>query len=337
MITVDKNIKEITGCTPDNIPATVLASAEPLVLRGLVDDWPITRLAKQSSQKATDYLLQFYEDRPVTVSLGDPSTRGRVFYNEDFTGFNCESFHASMRELVEKIYQSAEDASPPTIYMASTMVDRWLPSFREDNDLVIAEADPLVSIWMGNKTRIAAHYDLPDNIACSVVGRRRFTLFPPDQLANLYPGPLDWAPGGQSISLVDFHNPDYAKYPKFAEALTTAQSAEIEPGDGIFIPSMWWHHVEALEPINVLINYWWRQSPSYMSAPINALQHALMSVRDLPPQQKKVWQDMFEHYVFNEDQEAHAHIPEQGLGVLAPMDEAAVRKLRSQLLNKLKR
>lgn len=337
MIGVDKNIKEVTGCTPDNIPLHVLSSTEPLVLRGLVADWPITRLAGQSSRKATDYLLQFYEDRPVTVSVGDASTQGRVFYNDDFTGFNFESFNASMRELVEKVYHCAEDISPPTLYMASTMVDRWLPGFRHDNDLSISGAQPLVSVWMGNKTRVAAHYDLPDNIACSVVGRRRFTLFPPDQLANLYPGPLDWAPGGQSISLVDFHNPDYQQHPKFAEALTTAEMAELEPGDGIFIPSMWWHHVEALDPINVLINYWWRQSPDYMSAPINALQHALMTVRDLPPAQKKVWQGLFEHYVFNEDQDAHAYIPEQGLGPLAPMDEAAVRKMRLQLLNKLKR
>ncbi|MBT7374467.1 MAG: cupin-like domain-containing protein [Porticoccaceae bacterium] len=335
MLEIKKTIKEVSGCTPSSIPATVLTSTQPLVLRGLVSDWPITKLAEQSPQKATDYLLQFYQDRPVTVSLGDPSTAGRVFYNEHFTGFNFQSFNASMRELVEKIFASAEDTSPPMIYMASTMVDHWLPGFRKDNDLAIPDSDPLVSIWMGNKTRIAAHYDLPDNIACSVVGRRRFTLFPPDQLANLYPGPLDWAPGGQSVSLVDFHQPDYQQYPKFADALATAQVAELGPGDGIFIPSMWWHHVEALDSLNVLINYWWRQSPAYMNAPINALQLALMTVRDLPPEQKKVWQGMFEHYVFNEDNNAHKHIPQQALGSLAPMDEAQARKLRALLRNKL--
>jgi hypothetical protein len=134
---------------------------------------------------------------------------------------------------------------------------------------------------------------------------------------------------------VDFNQPDYQQYPKFADALATAQVAELGPGDGIFIPSMWWHHVEALDSLNVLINYWWRQSPAYMNAPINALQLALMTVRDLPPEQKKVWQGMFEHYVFNEDNNAHKHIPQQALGSLAPMDEAQVRKLRALLRNKL--
>ena len=117
------------------------------------------------------------------------------------------------------------------MYMASTMVDQWLPGFRKENDIDVPGADPLVSIWMGNRSRIGAHYDLPDNIACSVIGRRRFTLFPPDQISNLYPGPLDFSPGGQAISVVDFHNPDYQRFPKFRSALENAQLAELEPGD----------------------------------------------------------------------------------------------------------
>ena len=83
--------------------------------------------------------------------------------------------------------------------MASTFVDRFFSGFCDQNPLNLITDNPLVSVWLGNRSRIAAHYDLPDNIACCAVGRRRFTLFPPDQLANLYPGPLDWAPGGQPI------------------------------------------------------------------------------------------------------------------------------------------
>ena len=37
----------------------------------------------------------------------------------------------------------------------------------------------LASLWLGNRTRIAAHYDLPDNLAVVAAGRRRFTVFPP--------------------------------------------------------------------------------------------------------------------------------------------------------------
>ena len=26
----------------------------------------------------------------------------------------------------------------------------------------------------------------------------------------------------------------------------------------MFIPMDWYHHVEALDPLNMLVNYWWR-------------------------------------------------------------------------------
>jgi hypothetical protein len=139
----------------------------------------------------------------------------------------------------------------------------------------------------------------------------RFTLFPPDQLANLYIGPTDFTPAGQAISLVDFHRPDFDKYPKFAEALKNAQVAELEPGDALFIPGMWWHHVEALDDFNFLVNYWWRQTPRYMGDPKDVLRHGLMSLKGLPKAQRKAWAEIFNHYIFNPDDDSLSHIPNE--------------------------
>ncbi|MFX6149073.1 cupin-like domain-containing protein, partial [Acinetobacter baumannii] len=91
-----------------------------------------------------------------------------------------------------------------------------------------------------------------------------FTLFPPDQFGNLYLGPLDNTPAGRAVSMVDFAEPDFAAHPRFREALAHAQVAELEPGDAIFIPSMWYHHVEGRSAFNVLINYWWRETPGWL-------------------------------------------------------------------------
>ena len=149
------------------------------------------------------------------------------------------------------------------IYVGSTNVDNWLPGFRAENDINLHAQTPLASLWIGNQSRVAAHYDFPTNIACSVAGHRRFTLFPPEQLENLYVGPVDFTPAGQPISTVDFAQPDYAKFPRFKDALRHARVADLEPGDAILVPSMWWHHVEALESVNVLVNYWWRRTFFY--------------------------------------------------------------------------
>ena len=139
---------------------------------------------------------------------------------------------------------------------------------------------------------------MSNNLACCMVGRRRFTLFPPDQIANLYPGPLEPTPGGQVVSMVDFRAPDFDRFPRFRDALDAAEVAELEPGDVLFYPAMWWHHVEALDPFNVMINYWWNASPAFMDTPMTTLLHALLSLRDRPEHEKAAWRALFDYYVF---------------------------------------
>jgi len=168
-------------------------------------------------------------------------------------------------------------------------------------------------------------------------GQRRFTLFPPNQLPNLYVGPLDFNPAGQAISLVDFADPDFEQFPRFATALKHAQVAEMQAGDAIFIPSMWWHHVEAMASFNVLINYWWRRTPAYLGMPMNVLNHGIMAIRELPPEQKAAWQELFRYYVFESAEATAAHIPEQRRGMLAPHDDTSARRLRAEILNNLNR
>jgi hypothetical protein len=249
--------------------------------------------------------------------------------------FNREK--APLDVVLDALAQMADDPQAPALYVGSTTVDTCLPRFRAANDLPFGDRDPLVSIWLGNRSRIAAHFDLPDNLACVVAGRRRFTLFPPEQLPNLYVGPLDVTPAGQSVSLVDFANPDLERFPRFAEALKHAQVVELEPGDAVFVPSMWWHHVESLTPFNVLINYWWRQSPDWMDSPIGALMAALLTMRDLPPAQREIWRGVFDHYVFRADDATAAHIPPHARSALAPLTESGARHLRQALLQRFKR
>lgn len=336
-LAISKKVKVITDCQPNDIPAFVFNAKEPIVLKGLVAKWPLTEAGKISPQHASNYISQFYSKLPVTAAVGEPKIKGRIFYDDDFCGFNYQSKRIDLNHFFEKIHKHSKDLEPPTLYVASTLIDKWLPGFSVENYLTVPHDKPLVSIWLGNKSTIPAHFDLPDNIACCVVGKRKFTLFPPEQLANLYPGPLEFAPGGQAISLVDFKNPDFDKYPNFRKAVKVAQVAELESGDAIFIPSMWWHHVEALSTFNVLINYWWRQSPAYMSTPMNTLYHGLLTIRDLPAEQKKVWQGIFEHYVFSDNKQCSEHIPEHAQGFLSPIDEDLARKIRALLLNNLNR
>ena len=337
MLEIRQKVREIRDVDSRSIPPELLTATEPYVLKGLVRDWPFVKAGNESLTAAGRYLLSFYSDKPVGIGCGPSGIAGRLFYNDDMSAFNFDQGRVHLSQVLNEILRYESSDAAPTYYVGSTPVDVCLPGFRAENDLDLGDRKPLVSIWLGNRTRVAAHWDLPDNLACCAVGRRRFTLFPPDQIKNLYVGPLDVTPAGREISLVDFHDPDFERFPGFREAIEAAQVAELEAGDALFIPSMWWHHVEGLDALNVLINYWWRQSPDYMGTPVNALNLALITIRDLPAEQRKVWQDLFQHYVFAAADDDFAHIPEESRGILGPIDEEIARATRDELCSKLSR
>ncbi|MBS7458667.1 cupin-like domain-containing protein [Coralloluteibacterium stylophorae] len=317
----------------------LLDAGEPVVLRGVAAHWPLVAAGRGGVQAAMDYLKAHATERPVQYSHGDREVAGRPFYRAGFTALNCEVRRARLDQVLDEIAGHLDDAAPPTFYVASQRVDACMPGLRTDNDLDFAahgvEAPP--SIWIGNRVTASCHYDAPNNIACCAVGRRRFTLFPPDQIGNLYPGPLDPTPGGQAVSVVDFAQPDFERFPRFREALATARSAELEPGDALFIPSMWWHHVEALAPFNVLVNYWWTGAPAWMPSPMHALHLALWAIRDRPEREKQAWREVFDYYVFGPCERAGAHLPEAARGLLGPLDDTRARQLRASLIDRLNR
>jgi Cupin-like domain len=335
--------RSLTGQIAANVHfAALLAANEPVILKGLVSDWPLVREGQKSSQAAMEYLRQFDSGKPVVRFAGPPDINGRFFYDTEMSGLNFASERVSFDAFLEEVTTTLGATPAPSYYIGSTDIDVHFPGLDEANRLPLDEPmfaahPPLPSIWIGNRTTASAHYDMSNNIACCVVGRRRFTLFPPDQIANLYPGPLEPTPGGQVVSMVDFTAPDLERHPRFARAIAAAQVADLEPGDVLFYPALWWHHVEALEPFNVLINYWWNTSPAFIDSPQNTLLHGLLSLRDRPPAEKESWRALFAYYVFGDPETPRQHLPEHVRGALAPMNEMSSRRLRSMLMNRLNR
>ena len=336
MTAIVKHVREVAAAG-GKLPDEMLRATQPYIVRGLAADWPLVRAGRESAERAEAYLRGFYRDATVNAMLGPPQIGGRFFYNDTITGFNFHNVRARLDQVLDELAAHRARPDPGAIYVGSTSIDGALPGLRAANDVDLGARDALASIWIGNRTVVATHYDLPDNLAVVAVGERRFTLFPPDQLKNLYVGPLDFNPAGQAISLVDVRSPDLERYPRYAEALQHAQVAEMGPGDALFIPSMWWHHVEALSGFNVLVNYWWRQSPDYMDTPTNALMLAILTMRDLPPEQRRAWQEIFRHYIFEPDEANLAHIPPDARYALSPLDDDGARVLRGQLLRRINR
>ena len=248
----------------------IIPANRPAVLRGLLRDWPAVQAGRQSQASVVDYFKRLEQWGTVNAMVGPPQIEGRFFYSDDFQGFNFESRDVSISTALDTLVSLAEDPQPPAIALQAMHVPDIMPSFLGDNTMPLLDSDIAPRMWMGNRSMIATHFDNNHNIACVVSGSRRFTVFPPEQVANLYIGPLLRTPGGSPISVVDLRAPDYTKFPKFAEALESAQEAVLEPGDAIYIPILWWHGVESLDPLNILVNYWWNDAASAHHKPILA-------------------------------------------------------------------
>ena len=307
----------------------------PAVLKGLVGDWPVVRAARQSRQALHDYIRQRDTGNPVETYLGAPAIKGVFAYHDDVSGLNFERRLQPFHETMAAVIALAERSDAPALFAPGTMGTN-LPEFCRENGLdILKDAD--VRLWGGNAVTTATHYDTMDNVACVAAGRRRFTLFPPDQLRNLYIGPLDLTPGGMPTSLVRIADPDLERHPDYAKALVAGESAELEAGDALFLPAYWWHNVESLEPVNLLVNFWWLDAALPPATPFTALAHGLLAISTLPESHREVWRRMFDHYVFQTQGDPVPYLPPERRGMLGPMTSQLRTYLRAQIIRSMTR
>jgi hypothetical protein len=315
----------------------ILPRNEPAVLKGLLKNWPAVQAGLNSNQALCDYIKKFDAGRLVETLFGDPSIQGRFFYNNDLSSVNFLRRSQKITATLENLLLHVNDKDPPAIFIQSASTLEYLPKFSEENAIDLADPSAIPRIWVGNSITVTTHYDISDNIACVVGGRRRFTLFPPDQIRNLYVGPIHFTLAGQPVSMVSLEEPDLIRYPRFEQALATAQVAELEPGDAIFIPYFWWHHVKSLETFNVLVNYWWDRATLKFGSPYDCLLHGFLTLRHLPANQRAAWRAVFDHYVFQTDVDAVDHLPPERRGALAEMTPELAAHIKSALLKRLSR
>lgn len=317
---------------PANARAAIRAAAsEPAVFRSLIAHWPAAQAGLQSGAAALAYLRRLAPQagRDVEIFVAPPSSCGWIGFTPDLAGVSFQKRRETLLSLLGRLEAHAPDAEPPVIYAGAIPLRETLPVFLAENPNPLAqEPEPqLVSLWLGAACHVPAHWDVPENLICVLAGRRRYILFPPEQVANLYSGPLDRTLAGQPSSLVDFDAPDLARHPRFAAAMAAAQVAELGPGDALYLPSMWWHQASSFGPIGAMMNIWWREGPQPLASPLSTLVHGLSTLRDLSAPERAAWRAFFEFYLFGDPQAATAHLPEGALGVQGPRSEAQLRRI----------
>ncbi len=310
------------------------AAHRPFVLRGQIAHWPVVQAAALGLEPALQAWAELATEAPVDALLGRPQDGRQFGLKPALDGFNFLHSKKPMSALLEAIWRYAQFPDPPALALQSAEVRLCLHDFEASHPMPLLDAAP--RLWLGNRATVPAHFDSSYNLAVCVAGRRRFTLFAPEQIANLYLGPLEQAPAQAPISLVNVQAPDFARFPKAREALANAFSAELQPGDAIFMPPLWVHSVESLEPFNGLVNYWWRPEAvagAGSDNPSAALWLTMLSLRHLPAAERRDWQQLFGLLAFDDGD--WAHIPTERRGLLGEMDAEALRAWRARIRARL--
>lgn len=186
--------------------------------------------------------------------------RGSDEYSAESSAYVPMLFVDFLRQVMarasgdERIYlnlQTDKVIEPPLLQLLG---DFSIPVYFKDLQL------RCVNLWMGNSDKTITtplHHDFNDNLYVVVEGRKRFTLFPPEQAPNLYPrgqlqavepnGIIRYASlsGMPHLSQVDIDAPDRARFPLYANAEPTRMDVEIQAGEMLFLPAGWFHQVSS--------------------------------------------------------------------------------------------
>ena len=326
-IDVLPRVAETGPCSPAEFE-TIVAAEQPVVIRGLLDAWPALAAGRRSPTALNAYLKAMDTGAPVPVMEAPASTGGRFGYGADLREFAFSKRQAGLTETLDRIEHLLGWPEAPFVAIQMLPLASHLPAFVRDNPLDLMPPRVMPRLWVGGPVKTQTHNDRDHNLACVIAGRRRFVLFPPTQVANLYVGPLDNPP---PLSLVDPEAPDLARFPRYRDAHAAAQVAWLEPGDTLFVPKYWWHHVTSLAPYNAMVNWWWGETGVGLERTNDVFLTALLAFKDLPPGERAYWKAMFEAYVFAADGEASAHIPDGLKGALGPMSPSFRETLKRQL------
>ena len=318
---------------PAQFRADVVERYRPVVFPGAVRDWP---LLASGDAGVLSHLREQDTGKTAEMFVSAPGVDHQYYYDEALSGFTFARETLTVSQGLDRIIAAAKGETSESCYLGSLPADSH---FSEVGALVPLPCVPptvVPRMWIGNASRIACHYDTQDNIACVAVGRRRFTLYPPEAVADIYVGPIDFTMAGQPVGLAVESARGDDRYPRFEAIRDSALVFELEAGDAIYVPKLWWHKVEGLDPLNVLVNFWWDSTAAGNDAPYAALLLSMIAIAERPAAERAAWRAFFDHYAFRPDGHPLGFLPESRRGILRTLGEGNYQRIRTTVMRMLR-
>jgi hypothetical protein len=219
---------------------------EPILVQGGLWDWPAIRWSPET-------LGSLAFDRLIDLQV---SLNGSFRMNPDLSPVDPKNqillrdvkFGLAAQEIINN------ESLTTKYYITQQNIVSKLPELLPDLACWWPISDTTINIWFGSSGVITPlHFDHAPNLFAQIFGRKKFTLFGPDQSQYLYQYPAETKMS--HVSYVDVERPDLLKHPNFTRA--QQQVHVMHPGQMLFLPPRWWHHVEAMD-ISISVNQWWR-------------------------------------------------------------------------------
>ena len=237
------NLPRMDFVSPEDFERQFREKAKPVILSGMARDWPALR------QFTLDGLKELFGE--ITVPVHEDLPHRQVPYEAD------PSHHLREMKFANFVDYIRSNTCTTPSYMAQRPSSAFadLRPFCRFQDITGEPGLKLsgLHLWVGTAhTRSGLHADRYDNVFAQVAGRKEIFLASPNQSRYLYVYP-DYI----QKSRIDPEHIDTARFPQASEA--TFYHAIVEPGDVVFIPKLWWHHLHSQES-SVSLNYWFGES-----------------------------------------------------------------------------
>ena len=134
-----------------------------------------------------------------------------------------------------------------------------------------------VNVWIGQPHVVAhCHYDGYHNFYTQLYGTKKFTLFRPTNWPGLYPYPFLHPSHAQAQVNVSNREESHQLYP----LVRSVEAVEVilEPGDLLYMPPLWFHHVESME-VSISVNVWTDSKQTELVEKMFSVPHPLADQR----------------------------------------------------------
>lgn len=250
------SLERIDNPSPEFFRRRYLDKRRPVVITGLASRWrAVTRWSPEFLQREFGHHPIVVERSRSQRPSNDPMEFLRNRYYED----------AQLGKIVGVMMSGQHP--PGAYYVTYSTIFEKAPELLQDFEVLprvlgIPSHYPEAlrnrltlrpGFWFGPAGTVsAAHFDRQENFNAQITGRKKWTLYAPEDSRHLYYPSLEMPT--VIFSPVDIEAPDLQRFPAFAEA--QPHETILEPGEILFIPSGWWHHVRTLE-LSISLNFWW--------------------------------------------------------------------------------